>query len=180
MDMTLRFCTSMLSLIAVLCQDAAGQPTEAGTLNVNADTPVVEIRARATGRRFIRLPSMEYRFDMEARCAANLVPKGMSLSIADTRKSLSADDIAAEAITSITLRIPAPQIGPVAVENFCIAPDEESALLTGNQKGNTVSLKIVSVLSAQASLLCANDTDSQMVYASKSLDVTLLCQLHVP
>lgn len=180
MDRTPLICASLLSLLAVFGQNAVGQSTDAGTLNLTADIPVVEVRARSPGRRFIRLPSVEYRFDVEAQCAADLVPRGMSLSIADTRKSLTADDMSAGEIDSITLKIPAPQIGPVAVDSFCIVPDGDPSLLGDDQNSDTMSLKVTSVLSAQASLLCANDTDRQMIYASKSLDVTLLCKFQVP
>jgi hypothetical protein len=166
MKMALQFCTSILLPIVVCCHDAAGQSMEPGTLSVDADTPVVEIGKRSAGRNFMRLPSLDFRFEMEAYCSADLVPMAMSLSIADTRKSLTAEDISAESITSVTLRIPAPQIGPVAVDDFCIETDES------NEKA---SLTLSSVLSAQASLLCGNDADSWMIYASKSLDVTLLC-----
>ena len=164
----LQFRTSILILTAVCCYDAAGQLMEPGTLSVDADTPVVEIGKRSIGRNFMRLPSMDFKFVMEAHCAAGLAPKAMSLSIADTRKSVTAEDISAESITSITLRIPAPQIGPVAVSGFCIDAEES------NEKE---SLTLSSVLSVQASLLCGNDANSWMIYASKSLDVTLLCTI---
>ena len=166
--MMLRFRTSIFVLTLICCHDAAGQSMEPGTLSVDADTPVVEIGLRSIGRNFMRLPSLGYKFEMEARCAAGLAPKAMSLSIADTRKSLAAEDISAESITSITLRIPAPQIGPVAVNGFCIDTEELN---------ERESLTLLSVLSLQASLLCANDADSRMIYASKSLDVTLLCAI---
>ena len=168
MEMMLRFRTSIFVLTLTCCHDAAGQSMEPGTLSVDADTPVVEIGLRSIGRNFMRLPSLGYKFEMEARCAAGLAPKAMSLSIADTRKSVTAEDISAESITSITLRIPAPQIGPVAVSGFCIDAEES------NEKE---SLTLSSVLSLQASLLCASDADSRMIYASKSLDVTLLCTI---
>ncbi len=168
MEMMLQFRASVLMLTAVCCHDAAGQSMEPGILSVDADTPVVEIGKRSAGRNFMRLPSLVYKFGIEARCAAGLAPKAMSLSIADTRKSVTAEDISAESITSITLRIPAPQIGPVAVNGFCIDTEES------NEKE---SLTLSSVLSVQASLLCGNDANSWMIYASKSLDVTLLCTI---
>jgi len=168
MEMMLRCRASILMLTVACCHDAAGQSMEPGSLSVDADTPVVEIGKRSVGRNFMRLPSLDFKFEMEARCAAGLAPKAMSLSIADTRTSLNAEKISAEPITSITLRIPAPQIGPVAVNGFCIDAEES------NERD---SLTLSSVLSLQASLLCANDADSRMIYASKSLDVTLLCTI---
>ena len=163
MQMAVRYIISILLLAAICNHDAIGQSPEQGTLVVNVDTPVVEIGSRSSGRSFMRLPSLNYQFDLAAKCSPDLGPKAISLSIADTRKSLAAADISVDASTSVTLRIPASQIGPIAVDGFCASKNEQG------------SLRIPAVLSVQASLLCGNDEDSQMIYASKSLDVTLLC-----
>lgn len=164
MDMTVRYCASILLLAALFGHNAAGQSAESGTLTVDADTPVVEVDTRPAGRNFMRLPSLNYTFELVVDCAANLTPKAISLSIADTRKSLASSDIALGKLTSISLTVPKAQIGPIAMDGFCVTSSEQE------------SLKIPAVLSVQASLLCANDTDSQIVYASKPLDVTLLCK----
>ena len=102
-------------------------------------------------------------FDISLTCTADLEPVTVSLSIADTRKSLATKDISNTGITSITMTIPEAQIGPIAVNGFCVAA------------GVAESIRIPAVLSAQASLLCANDEGSKMTYVSRSLDVTLLC-----
>ena len=162
--MTVRYYASILLLAALCGPKAAGQSLDSGTLIVDADTPVVEIDVRPAGRNFMRLPSLSYTFELVVDCAADLTPKAISLSIADTRKSLAPSDIAVDEMTSISLTVPAAQIGPIAMEGFCVTSSEQE------------SLRIPAVLSVQAALLCANDTDSHMVYASKPLDVTLSCK----
>jgi hypothetical protein len=150
-----------------------------GTLVIDADIPVIEAEQRPAGRDFIRLPDLEYNFELDPDCANGLLPKTISLSIADTRKSLSAENIPADSLTTTSLGIPAAQIGPIAVDNFCIAAseqDDDNSQSTDNQAGQSETLTISSVLSVQASLLCANETDSQITYTSKSLDVTLVCK----
>ena len=164
MGKTLRHCISILLLAVICSHSTAGQSVESGTLVVNADTPIVEIGARPPGRNFMRLPSLSYKFELMSNCAAGLTPQAISLSIADTRKSLAPDSITHDSSTLISLRIPASQIGPIAVEGFCVTANEQE------------SLRIQAVLSVQAALLCGNDADSRMVYASKSLDVTLSCK----
>ena len=125
----------------------------------------------------MRLPSLVYTFELQAHCAAGLLPRMMSLSIADTRTSLAAEEISTETVTLATLEIPAAQIAPVAVDNFCTgdAGDRDLIQTNGNRADERELLRISSVLSVQASLLCASETESQMTYSSKSLDVTLSC-----
>lgn len=140
------------------------QSDDSAALKVDADAPVVEINARTAGRNFMRLPSLNYRFDLATKCPIDLEPKSISLSVADTRKSLAEADFTGNQAISVPMTIPASQIGPVAVDGFCVAD-------AGDE-----TLRIPAVLSVQASLLCANDEKSQMIYASTSLDVTLSCK----
>ncbi len=159
--------------------NAFGQLTMPGSLAIEADMPVVETGPRSPGRNFLILPSLDYNFELDVDCATGLLPKTVSLSIADTRKSLATADISSNEVTPATLSIPASQIAPVAVGDFCIGAeeDQEQAPAVGDPEPALDTLGIASVLSVHASLLCANDIDSQMIYASKSLGVTLLCVL---
>lgn len=143
----------------------------AGEITVSAQTPVVTIETRAAGRNFIQLPTLEYAFTVELRCRPDLAPDAFSLSIADTRVSMSAEYIPAGAPVEITVRVPANQIAPVAVEGFCMAEESESA----QRQMLADSVSIPSVLSVQASLLCTNESNSEMTYASQPVDVTLNC-----
>ena len=90
---------------------------EAGELQVSAETPDVTIETRPAGRNFIRLPDLDYVFTIEAECTVNLEPTSISLSIADTRISLDADQVAAARPVRVSVSVPAAQIGPVAMEN---------------------------------------------------------------
>ena len=169
MDITTRQFVLTLLLVLIfdrvaLAQTAAlAQTSESEIFMVSADTPVVDVGERSAGRNFVRLPSLDYRFDLAANCPADLEAKTISLSIADTRKSLATNEISNEETISVAIRIPAAQIGPIAVDGFCVAA------------GAQETVRIPAVLSVQASLLCANEEDSRMIYASRSLDVTLSC-----
>lgn len=160
------------ALLAFLVQDAAGQSAESASLRVDVDTPAVSVQQRDRQRNFLRLPTLDYKFELDARCASGLMPVSISLSVADTRKSLSRSDMSVDVPTATSLAVPAAQIGPVAVAGFCVVPDEESVPTEEPE-----SLEIKSVVSAQVSLLCASETEKQMTYVSKSLDVTLLCEI---
>ena len=164
MDTTFQHLVSCLLLAFVFNQAAVAQTAGSEAFVVSADTPVVETDRQAAGRNFMRLPSLEYRFDLAASCPESFEAKTISLSIADTRTSLATNEISSDGLTSLTMTIPASQIGPVAVDGICVATDSQE------------SIRIPAVLSLQASLLCANDEDSQMTYVSRSLDVTLMCK----
>jgi len=168
MTMNTRNIIAVLFLTTACCLQAVGQSAEPDALTIEANTPVVEIGSRTAGRNFVRLPSLQYGIELNAQCTTGFLPKAMSLSVADTRKTLNNNDISTETTTTI-LTVPASQIAPVAVDGFCIADAED-------QSAENDTLTITSVLSLQASLLCANETESRMTYASSGLDITLVCR----
>lgn len=159
----------------VLCVGSiAARAQMDGELQIRADSPVIQIEKRVDRRNFIRLPSLTYELDVAKKCGGDLKPAVLSLSIADTRRSFRTDDISADANLAIRFAVPAAQIGPIAVESFCaIAATAENEV--DNKVDAAESMTVPAVLSLQASLLCANETESRMTYASTSLDVTLEC-----
>lgn len=177
MSMTLRYYPLIVLLSVTASHDSASQLTEPATLVINANTPVVEVARRSAGRRFIRLTSLDYKLELNAQCAAGFGPMALSISVADTRKSPAADTISAGGPISMTLTIPAPQISPIAIDNFCVEPGENPPLMANNQANGEESLEVKAALSVQASLLCANEIDKHMIYASKPLNVVLLCKV---
>lgn len=151
--------------LVLIAASVAAMPASADNLVLSPDTPVVSVSTRPAGRNFMRLPNLEYAFRIEAHCSADDSPKSVSLSIADTRISLGTDSLANEGPIEISVEIPAGQIGPVATSDFCVVG------ASGNER-----LRIASVLSAQASMLCGEDDDGTMTYASAALDVVVDCE----
>ena len=164
--------TTYLAVAVVLAIAAASPVAAKDFLSIVANAPAVPLEPRRAGRNFVRLPALEYLFEIYAQCTDNRSPESLSLNVADTRKSLQADDIANEGPTGISLTIPANQIAPLVVEDFCIAVPEEN---NGRPDGTPVQLNIPAALSAQASLLCVGAEDQAMTYISKTLDVSLVC-----
>ena len=157
----------------LLAVSAAGPAQGKDTLSVMADAPVVQLSPRGRGRNYVRLPTLEYKFEIQFQCTESRAPGSLSLNVADTRKWLAADDIASDGPTEIRLQIPAGQIAPLVIDNFCIARGEEDS--AGNSDAPTQMI-IPAALSAQASLLCEGDEDKVMTYVSRPLDVSLLCE----
>ena len=120
----------------------------------------------------MRLPTLEYKFEIRAHCSDSRSPASLSLNVADTRKSLAAGQIISDGPTEIRLRIPASQIAPLVIEDFCVVQPG------GNGDRNSVAhpqIAIPAVLSAQVSLLCEGDEDQAITYVSRALDVSLRC-----
>ena len=138
-------------------------------LLVTPTTPDINVEIRAHDRYKIELPGLQYAFRIEASCASGLMPDSMLLSVADTRKRISASDIQSGSESGIMIIIPAGQIAPLTVEGFCLASSDND-----QHKNHRVTVR--GVLSAQASLLCSGENGQQITYASQALDVTLTCE----
>lgn len=121
----------------------------------------------------MRLPTLEYVFEIRAKCSGGRMPKSISLNVADSRKSLAAGQISLDGPTELSLRVPAGQIAPLAVEDFCIADAGDDGKVDGIMQAE---LSVASALSAQASLLCEGEDGAAMTYVSRSLDVSLVCE----
>jgi len=148
-----------------------------GRLSVSSDTPTATIAPRDAGRKFVRLPALTYRFNVRANCQADWSAEALSLSVADTRLTLDATQIADVELMPLELRIPRRQMAPIALENFCLRnADGGAGAAQHQQPGHTdLQLTLPDVLSGQVSLLCQSDSDQQMSYASLALDVVLIC-----
>ena len=162
----------LIPLLLFLSITGKSQSAAESSLTVVADTPVASILPRQARSKFIELPELEYSFAVNVRCMMNRKPTSLALSVADTRKTLGDADISAGAPVALTLRIPAAQIGPIAVEDFCYVTDEDGA---GNDN-NKDQLTISAALSANASLRCESESDQKVVYVSQPLDVRLVCE----
>lgn len=120
----------------------------------------------------MQLPDLEYQFRIDAVCRRGLSPASLSLAIADTRRNFNAEQIAAGALDEVRLLVPAAQIAPVVIQDFCVA--EGGA---GETASAASPLTVPAALSAQASLLCLGDADQSMKYASANLDILLVCDV---
>ena len=134
-------------------------------IDITADVPTVTVAPRPAGRTTMRLPGLTYEMSVTVDCEANWQPDSVSISVADSRASISAEELQASRELGLQLRIPSNQIAPLRVEHFCV-------------DGDTVSpnrITIQGVVSAQASLRCVTETTNSMMYVSKPLDVVLEC-----
>lgn len=166
--------TCFVPVVFLLAVTAAAPAAGKDTLSVAADAPAVSLSPRNPGRNFVRLPTLDYTFKIHTYCSAGRSPESLSLNVADTRKSLTGDQIVSDGATEIRLQIPARQIAPLVIENFCVLQIEEN----GDEPHQaTTETTIPAALSAQISLLCEGDEDQAITYVSRALDVSLVCEM---
>ena len=141
-------------------------------IKITADVPTVTVSPRRAGRTTMRLPGLTYEISVTVNCETNWQPDSVSISVADSRASISAEELQASKELGLQLRIPSNQIAPLRVENFCVdgGADDVDAISPNN-------ITIPGVVSAQASLRCSTESTNSIMYVSKPLDVLLECTL---
>lgn len=155
---------------------AVAEADGAGRLSISVDVPEVTLQPASGGRKFIRLPSLEYSFTLRAWCHGSSAPESISLSVADTRKAIPWSQFDEGEKAEIALTVPARQIAPLPLDGFCSAALNDVQPAERNSDRVTVS----AALSAQASVLCEDEAGQDITYVSKALDVTLLCEVPEP
>jgi hypothetical protein len=151
------------ALAVLIGTDARGEGADSELL-AEFDAAVAKIALRSSGRP-IQLPSLTFAVRIQASCPAALETKSISISIADTRINVQPDDTG---MIERSIRVPTKQLGPIAVNDFCIA---------GNDASSEQELHLRDALSAQLSLHCSDDNQEWMGYETVALEVALQCDV---
>lgn len=155
-----------LAIIVLAGSACYGEESE-GQLIVEIAAAVVEIRPRPPGRHLIRIPGITLTMRFSAQCDDALQPDSLSVSVADTRVTIRKEELQNQDAVEKTIRIPRRQIGPVAIEDFCVA---------GEQEPGKTELRMPNALTAQLSLKCVNAERQSIIYQTKALELSLRCQ----
>lgn len=135
-------------------------------LEATADPASVSIGPPDAGGGFARLPELVYRIGIRARCGSAEKPASVSVSIADTQKTLPGEELSGDTDTVVDITIPASQLAPLALGNFC----------TGDGRA-AGQLLLRDVLTAHLSLRCASDVGGESItYITRPLAIQLNCQ----
>lgn len=164
-----KFLLYTISLPIIIWLPSALGEASTDKLFLKANTPDASISQQSITQNMIHLSTLDYTFEINATCREGFTIEAVSLNIADTRKSKTLNNIESNKPFEIVMTVPAVQIAPIAVDNFCIQKKQN------NSSEVTTVKKVPSVLSVQAALLCSNDELSKMTYSSKSLDVVIHC-----
>jgi hypothetical protein len=153
-------------LAATIALAGTARPDVGAHLSVEAAPAVAAVQPESDGRSLVRLPALEFAFTIRASCGPDRVATSVSISVADTRTTLTGEQLRTDRPIAAALRLPAQQLSPVAVDDFCA----EASAADGAD-----NVLIHDAATAHASLRCADETGESITYASKSLDVTLVC-----
>lgn len=153
------------------------------TLAVVAEVTAIAVPPQPSERHFFELPSLDYVFRIEARCHSDWEPESLSLSVADSRVTRTATELEGKANQQLELKIPAKQLAPIAMRDFCvIGPAAEGSVAEGetphrnhHATPGTGEMTIGAALSVHASLRCSLGDEQRTIYVSQPLDVTLTC-----
>lgn len=166
--------TLTLSLIATVSSIAtASEPVH--NIELTVDVPIVTVTPRQPGRITMRLPSVTFSVTVAVDCGADWQPDSVSISVADSGASLNAEQLQAGRELTFDLHIPSSQIAPLRIERYCI-DDEADAANAAYQNRITIP----GVMSAQASLRCATESERSTTYVTKPLDIVLECAAPLP
>jgi hypothetical protein len=152
------------------------------TLAVAAEVTAIAVPPQPPDRHFFALPSLDYVFRIKARCHSDWEPESLSLSVADSRVTRSATELEGKANLELELKVPAKQLAPIAMRDFCvIVPAAEGSAATEPPDWNHRTtpgpgkMTIGAVMSVHVSLRCGLGDEQQTIYVSQPLDVTLTC-----
>ena len=136
-------------------------------MSVKAQAAVVTVKPLPYGRRLVPLPALEFALLVEPQCAPDTQPDSISISVADTKTTLTASDINGRSMVVASIAVPRRQVSPLAIEGFCQADQSDES--------NPPELLVKDAFTANISLRCAGEHNTVIAYASKTLDLKLRC-----
>ena len=138
--------------------------TDADRLRVDAEPAVAVLTTQQAGRNLVNLPPLEFKLSLRPHCAAGGQPESLSITIADTQRTLRSEDLQATLPIDVSMRVSANQLAPFALRTFCVDP------AAGGE-----SLLLSATLAAQLSLRCVRDDSQSMVFTAHPLDIRVDC-----
>jgi len=134
-------------------------------LTLQANETSAQLLPREQGPQQVALPLLEFSLLASFACPSDADAESVTVSIADTQKRFGPNEISDKTSLNVLVSVPASQIAPVTVADFCIDDgpgDEKNLLMPG-------------VATAQVSLRCRGENESFLYFASAVLPVRLYC-----
>lgn len=133
-------------------------------LRIHAEPAAAVLTMQQGGRTLVKLPPLEFRLSISPYCAKGGRPESLSITIADTQRTLRGEDLQSEMSIDLSIRVPASQLAPFALREFCVDPAAEGE-----------SLMLTAALAAQVSLRCTRAEEQSIVFAAEPLDIRVDC-----
>lgn len=154
---------AILTSIAALSMTFAADARAGNDVVVAAPVTSIAVEPRVARLRLISLPVLEFALRAVYRCTGE--PVALTLSIADTARSIDRDELRDRRAAEVTLQVPASQVAMADSGKFCISGDPESA----------DELHVDGFTTAAASLRCNDDGIVTVHYSSVPLNVRMTC-----
>ena len=152
--------TILALFLATVCVSPA---TAGGNIVIAAQETDVTVAPRLESLRLVNLPALTFYLRAAIRCKGD--PVSVTLSVADTYRTLHKDEIEGQRAAEATLTVPARQLALAATSSFCVK----------DNPATSDELMVPGLTTAQASLLCASEAGTSMHYASVPLKIRLIC-----
>ena len=135
----------------------------ASDIVVAAQETTAVVTPREAHLKLVNLPALEFGLRAAFKCKGE--PVSVTLSVADTHKTLQREDLADQRAIEVTLSVPPRQLALAASNRFCVAdaPETEDELL------------VPGLATANASLRCSSDDGDSVFFATAPLQVRLVC-----
>ncbi len=121
------------------------------------------VAPREAAMQLVNLPALEFALRAAFKCKGK--PVSMTLSVADTFRTLDGDALAGLRATEAALSVPPQQVVLAASKDFCIAGDPETA----NE------MLVPGLATVHVSLRCETGAGPSFHFASAPLKVRLVC-----
>jgi hypothetical protein len=138
-------------------------PVANNELTVQALEAVAQITPHAAAQRQIYVPELSFSLQTRFACRGNAVPLLLSIGIADTLYRYA--PAAGERSLLATVDVPAKQIAPINIGDFCVAGDDDVS----------DDLLLPGVATAQVALRCDVGSPPVVQVASVPLPLRLKC-----
>lgn len=150
----------------LICATSFGDDAEQ-MLKVDFETAVASITPRAADQP-VQFPDLTFVLRGETRCPAPATAS-VSVSIADSKLTM-APDAEQQGLIEETMQVSHKQLGPIVVQDFCLAGNAESLQ----------QLELKGALSAHLSLRCRGENVDSISYTTSALDVIIQCASEQP
>jgi hypothetical protein len=136
-------------------------------LSVSAAAATAAVTELPAGRRPVALPALEYEFLIEFQCPPPMQAESISISVADSQRTLRTPEIDGLAVITSDITVPRQQLSPLVLDGFCQVTDDEKTRLT--------ELAVADAFTAHVSLRCAGEGQQSIHYVTRTLGLSLQC-----
>ena len=154
----------IVALFGALVATTGATARADGAIVVAAQETRAAVTPRSARLKLVNLPRLEFALRAAIQCKGE--PVSVTLSVADTHRTIDGKALDSEQTAETTLRVPSRQLALAASSRFCIADDPESS----------DELLVSGFATAHASLRCKADEETSAHFASTPLQVRLSCE----